>query len=62
MRTTLDIDEDVLITARQMAADEGVPIGEVISRVVRDELDRMCTTGGFIPSLEISSAEGGDDA
>lgn len=35
MRTTLDIDDDVLAAARELAKAEGKTMGEVISELVR---------------------------
>ena len=40
MRTTLDIDEDVLETARELAAMQRVSIGKVISELARRSLRR----------------------
>ena len=38
MRTTLDIDEDVLDTAKELAARRGTTAGRVISELVRSAL------------------------
>jgi hypothetical protein len=38
MRTTLDIDEDVLETAKELAAMQRVSIGKVISELARRSL------------------------
>jgi hypothetical protein len=38
MRTTLDIDEDVLETAKELAARRGTTAGRVISDLVRSAL------------------------
>jgi len=35
MRTTLDIDDDVIATARELARDEGTSIGAVVSDLAR---------------------------
>ncbi len=35
MRTTLDIDDDVLIAARELALREGCSVGYVISQLLR---------------------------
>ena len=35
MRTTLKIDEDVLKAARELAGDESVGVGKVVSRLAR---------------------------
>ncbi|KGA92841.1 hypothetical protein LptCag_1675 [Leptospirillum ferriphilum] len=41
MRTTLDIDEDVLETARELARRQGKSIGKVISDLGRQALMEM---------------------
>lgn len=38
MRTTLDLDEDVLGVAKQLAAQRGISAGKVISDLVRQAL------------------------
>jgi hypothetical protein len=38
MRTTLDLDEDVLGAAKQLAAQQGITAGKVISDLVRRAL------------------------
>jgi hypothetical protein len=38
MRTTLDIEKDVLIAAKEMARREGETTGRIISRLVRQAL------------------------
>jgi hypothetical protein len=38
VRTTLNLDDDVLLTARDRARREGRSIGEVISELARDAL------------------------
>ena len=38
MRTTLDIDEDVLQAAKEIAANRGTTMGKVISELVRKGL------------------------
>ena len=40
MRTTLDIDDDVLVAAREHAARERRSLGAVISALARDSLRR----------------------
>lgn len=53
MRTTLDIDDDVLAAAKQRAADEKTTAGKVISDLVRQALtqpagdERAEFRGGF---------------
>jgi hypothetical protein len=38
MRTTLEIDDDVLAAAKEAARREGSTVGRVISRVAREQL------------------------
>jgi hypothetical protein len=38
MRTTLELDDDVLATAKQLARQEGVTLGQVLSRLARQSL------------------------
>lgn len=38
MRTTLDLENDVLAATKELARQENVAIGKVISRLVRDAL------------------------
>lgn len=38
MRTTLDIDEDLLLAAKEIARREGATAGEVVSRLLRRSL------------------------
>jgi hypothetical protein len=55
MRTTLDIDQDVLLAAKQMARDRGVSTGRVISALARQALTpkgQYATRNG-IPLLPI---------
>ncbi len=39
MRTTLDLDDDRLVLARQFARQEGTSIGQVVSRLMRKALE-----------------------
>jgi len=38
MRTTLELDDDLLTTARQLARQQGVTIGQLISQLARQSL------------------------
>jgi hypothetical protein len=60
MRTTLDIDDDLLAAAKEMARSEGATAGQVVSRLLRDSLTgaaavsrrqraRSATVAGFEP-------------
>lgn len=44
MRTTLDIDDDLLAAAKELARREGATAGQVVSRLLRRSL-----TGGEAP-------------
>jgi hypothetical protein len=57
MRTTLDIEDDVLAAAKELARRQGTSAGQVVSRLLRDALsgegDRVdagsVLAGGFRP-------------
>jgi Arc/MetJ family transcription regulator len=38
MRTTLDIDDDLLAATKEIARNEGATAGQVVSRLLRDSL------------------------
>ena len=38
MRTTLELDDDLLSTAKQLAKKEGVTLGQIISQLARQSL------------------------
>lgn len=38
MRTTLDIDDDLLAATKEIARSEGATAGQVVSRLLRDSL------------------------
>ncbi len=40
MRTTLDIDQDVLLAAKEMAKQQGISMGKVLSKLARQALTR----------------------
>ena len=39
MRTTLELDDDLLTTAKQLARQQGVTLGQVISELARKSLE-----------------------
>jgi len=43
MRTTLDIDQDVLLAAKEMAKRQSVSMGKVLSELARQALTRQVT-------------------
>jgi hypothetical protein len=49
MRTTLDIADDVLAAARDLARAEGKSMGDVISDLARQALTGQSTLGQFTP-------------
>jgi len=60
MRTTIDIDDDLLLAAKELARREGATAGAVVSRLLRDALTGSRKTetagarkpkavGGFVP-------------
>jgi len=54
MRTTLDIDEDVLETAKELAAKRGTTVGRVLSDLARSALaprDRVARKRNGVPML-----------
>ncbi|MEO8028457.1 MAG: CopG family transcriptional regulator [Bryobacteraceae bacterium] len=40
MRTTIDIDEDVLPIARQLARERRLTLGEIVSSLIRESLQQ----------------------
>ena len=52
MRTTLDIDEDVLVAAKEIARRQNVSAGQVVSQILRRVL-----TGQSTASEEAGSGE-----
>ena len=45
MRTTLDIQDDVLLAAREIARQQGIPMGKVLSDLARQALTRRVEGG-----------------
>ncbi len=45
MRTTLDVDEDVLLAARALAKQRGVTVGKALSDLARQALTRQAAVG-----------------
>lgn len=43
MRTTLDIDKDILFAAKEMARQRGVTLGKIISELARQALTRQAS-------------------
>lgn len=59
MRTTLSIDDDVLIAARAISQFEGKSLGEVISSLARKALPQPSPRGtrNNVPLLPVKSAQ-----
>ncbi len=55
MRTTLDLEEDVLMAAKEIARRRGVTIGKALSDLARQALTRQDTGGtrGGVPLFPI---------
>jgi len=45
MRTTLDIDDDVLAAAKEMASRQRLSAGQVVSRLLRQAMSGLSSTG-----------------
>ncbi|MBI2895855.1 MAG: type II toxin-antitoxin system VapB family antitoxin [Deltaproteobacteria bacterium] len=48
MRTTLDINDRLLREAKKRAADQGVPLREVVETALRDHLTRRRRRAGYV--------------
>ena len=60
MRTTVDLEDDVLLAAREIAGRRGVSIGRVISDLVRQALSQReaATTRNGVPLIPIQPGAG----
>jgi hypothetical protein len=45
MRTTVDIEEDILLAAKEIARQRGATLGKVLSELARQSLTRQAPTG-----------------
>jgi hypothetical protein len=56
MRTTIDIDDDVLAAARALAGRDGVSIGKALSLLAREALTRPVAIGrtGRVPTFDVA--------
>ncbi len=52
MRTTLDIEDDLLIAAKEMARREHTSAGRIVSRLMRQALTQSGGAGGEVRSRE----------
>lgn len=60
MRTTVDLEEDVLLAAKELARQRGVSIGKVLSELARQALVRgsATTTRNNIPLFPVQPKAG----
>lgn len=60
MRTTLEIDDDILLAARELARQRGLSMGKVVSDLARQALTRAtpCTTRDGIPQFPVQPDAG----
>lgn len=58
MRTTVDLDEDVLKAARSLASSRGISLGKALSELARKGLQREAgtPTAGF-PTFKVSPSD-----
>ena len=53
MRTTLDIDDEILAAARALSAESGISVGAAVSELARRGLRPRIVDNGF-PTFEVS--------
>ena len=60
MRTTLDIEDDVLLAAKEIARHRGVAVGKVLSDLVRQAMTRQpaCAARGDVPLFPVQPDAG----
>jgi hypothetical protein len=60
MRTTLDVEDDVLLAAKEIARQRGVSIGKALSDLARQALSRhdAATTRNGVPLFPIQPGAG----
>jgi hypothetical protein len=60
MRTTVNVEDDVLLAVRKIAARRGVSIGTVLSDLVRQALSQRdaATTRNGVPLFPVQSGAG----
>ncbi len=51
MRTTLDIDEDILLAAKELSRRQAIPAGKVLSQLARQALAGETATRGVTEQL-----------
>ena len=58
MRTTLNVDDEVLRSAKQRAQDEGRPLGDLVTEALRERLARSPARGAE-RYVAVTAGEGG---
>ena len=60
MRTTMDIEDDVLLAAKEIARNRHVPVGKVLSDLVRQAMTRQpaSATRGNVPLFPVQPDAG----
>ena len=60
MRTTLDVEDDVLLAAKEIARRRGVSMGKVLSDLARQALSRQdaTTVRNGVPQFPVRSGAG----
>ena len=60
MRTTIDLEEDVLLAAKEIARQRGVSIGKVVSDLTRQALSRQdfAATRSGVPLFPVRPGAG----
>lgn len=55
MRTTLDLNDDVLAVARVLAAERGISLGQAVSDIARAGLrTRAVADAGYVPTFSVT--------
>jgi len=58
MQTTLDLEDDVLSAIQELAQQQGLPIGRVLSNLVRQALAQRPATRNGIPLFPVQPGAG----
>lgn len=60
MRTTVDLDQDVLLAAKELARHRGVGVGKVLSDLAREAMTRQpaCSARGEVPLFPVQPNAG----
>jgi Arc/MetJ family transcription regulator len=58
MRTTLDIDDDLLAAAKEISRLQGQTAGQVVSALMRRALAGGATGGGMLPGAASATVSG----